>query len=137
MKKVLGILRQFQQHTDEGSTNRDWNITTNLVITGKALMQIHGDWMKGEFRNAGKEAGKDFGCINIPGAQAVSVTVDAWGFIKNDDPAITESQKKFAADAGGSGDFGRVCRQEGLDPGRPQRARPISSTNATRSCSTR
>ena len=69
----------------EGSTNRDWNVTTNLVITGKALMQIHGDWMKGEFRNAGKEAGKDFGCINIPGAQAVSVTVDAWGFIKNDD----------------------------------------------------
>ena len=50
MKKVLGILRQFQQHTDPGSTNRDWNITTNLVITGKALMQIHGDWMKGEFR---------------------------------------------------------------------------------------
>ena len=97
MKKVLGILRQFQQHTDEGSTNRDWNITTNLVITGKALMQIHGDWMKGEFRNAGKVAGTDFGCINIPGAQAVSVTVDAFGFIKNDDPTITESQKKFAA----------------------------------------
>lgn len=96
MRKVLGILRQFQQHTDEGSTNRDWNITTNLVITGKALMQIHGDWMKGEFRNAGKEAGKDFGCINIPGAQAVSVTVDAFGFIKNDDPAITEAQTTFA-----------------------------------------
>jgi glucose/mannose transport system substrate-binding protein len=97
MKKVLGILRQFQQHTDPGSSNRDWNATTNLVITGKALMQIHGDWMKGEFRQAGKEAGKDFGCINIPGAEAVSVTVDSWGFIKTDKPDVTEAQKKFAA----------------------------------------
>jgi len=97
MHKVLGILRQFQQHTDEGSANRDWNVTTNLVITGKALMQIHGDWMKGEFRNAGKVAGKDFGCINIPGAESVSVTVDAWGFVKNDDPAIAEAQDKFAS----------------------------------------
>jgi glucose/mannose transport system substrate-binding protein len=97
MHKVLGIMRAFQQHTDEGSTNRDWNVTTNLVITGQALMQIHGDWMKGEFRNAGKVAGKDFGCINIPGAQAVSVTVDAWGFIKSDDAAKTDAQKKFAS----------------------------------------
>ena len=134
---MLGILRQFQQHTDEGSTNRDWNITTNLVITGKALMQIHGDWMKGEFRNAGKEAGKDFGCINIPGAQAVSVTVDAWGFIKNDDPADHRSAEEVRADGGGSGHVGRVRRQEGLDAGRPQCARPISSMSATRSCSTR
>jgi len=97
MRKVLGILRQFQQHTDPGSANRDWNMTTNLVITGKALMQIHGDWMKGEFRNAGKVAGKDFGCINIPGAESVSVTVDAWGFIANEDAAITDAQKKFAS----------------------------------------
>src|SRR5207244_3416550 len=97
MKKVLDILRQFQQHTDPGSTNRDWNLTTNLVITGKALMQIHGDWMKGEFKAAGKVPGKDFGCINIPGEQAVSVTVDAWGFLKSRDRAVTEAQKKFAA----------------------------------------
>jgi len=97
LKRVLGILRQFQQHTDPGATNRDWNITTNLVITGKALMQIHGDWMKGEFKAAGKVPGKDFGCINIPGARAVSVTVDAWGFLKSSDPAVTEAQKKFAA----------------------------------------
>ena len=97
MKKVLGILRQFQQHADAGAANRDWNVTTNLVITGKALFQIHGDWMKGEFRNAGKVAGKDFGCINIPGSQAVSVTVDAWGFYKGDNAAITDGQTKFAA----------------------------------------
>ena len=35
---------------DEGWVNRAWNDTTNTVITGKALMQIHGDWMKGEWQ---------------------------------------------------------------------------------------
>jgi glucose/mannose transport system substrate-binding protein len=97
MRKVLGIMRQFQQHTDEGSTNRDWNVTTGLVISGQALMQIHGDWMKGEFRAAGKEAGKDFGCINIPGASSVSVTVDAWGFYDTGKPEVAEAQKQFAS----------------------------------------
>ena len=47
-----------QQHADAGSPNRQWNETTNLVITGKALMQIHGDWMKGEWqgRRQGRSA---------------------------------------------------------------------------------
>jgi glucose/mannose transport system substrate-binding protein len=66
MRQSLERFRQIQQHVDPGSPNRKWNDTTNLVITGKALLQIHGDWMKGEWRAAGKEAGKDFGCINIP-----------------------------------------------------------------------
>ena len=70
MRKVLGMLRQFQQHTDRARPTATGTITTNLVITGKALMQIHGDWMKGEFKAAGKVAGKDFGCINIPGTKA-------------------------------------------------------------------
>ena len=55
------VLTERHQQVDPGSQNRAWNDTTNLVITGKALMQIHGDWMKGEWRNAGKVAGKDFG----------------------------------------------------------------------------
>jgi glucose/mannose transport system substrate-binding protein len=81
MHATLDTLRRFQQAADEGSVNRDWNVTTNLVITGKALMQIHGDWMKGEWNAAGKVAGTDFGCVNIPGTKALSVTVDAWGLL--------------------------------------------------------
>jgi glucose/mannose transport system substrate-binding protein len=54
-------------------------------------MQIHGDWMKGEWRNAGKVAGKDFGCVNIPGTKALSVTVDAWGLLGG--PSVDEAHK--------------------------------------------
>lgn len=92
MRATLDMLRRFQQAADEGSVNRDWNVTTNMVITGQALMQIHGDWMKGEWAAAGKVAGTDFGCINIPGTKALSVTVDSWGLLGGvpDDKAQAE-----------------------------------------------
>jgi glucose/mannose transport system substrate-binding protein len=93
----LEMLRKFQQNTDEGSVNRDWNVTTNMVITGKALMQIHGDWMKGEWYAAGKKPGVDFGCVNIPGTKALSVTVDAWGLLGGQDEDKTQGELDFAS----------------------------------------
>ncbi|HEX4298537.1 MAG TPA: ABC transporter substrate-binding protein [Devosia sp.] len=91
LKQAIDWVRKFSQQVDPGSQNRAWNDTTALVITGKALMQIHGDWMKGEWRNAGKVVGQDFGCENIPGTKALAVTVDAWNFL--DGPAVTADQK--------------------------------------------
>jgi glucose/mannose transport system substrate-binding protein len=97
MRAVLQMLRRFQQETDAGSSNRDWNVTTNTVITGQALMQIHGDWMKGEWRAAGKVAGEDFGCVNIPGTRGLSVTVDAWGLLGGVDEETDQAELDFAA----------------------------------------
>lgn len=96
-RNVLSWLRKWQQAADKGMPNRDWNVTTNMVITGTALMQIHGDWMKGEWRSAGKEAGKDFGCINIPGTKGVSVTVDSFGVLGGTSGEILEAELEFAA----------------------------------------
>ena len=82
--------------SDEGWVNRAWNETTNTVIAGKALMQIHGDWMKGEWRADDKEVGVDFGCINIPGTKASPVTVDAWGVLGGVAPDMLEAEYAFA-----------------------------------------
>jgi len=92
LKTAIDWVRKFSLEVDPGSQNRAWNDTTALVITGKALMQIHGDWMKGEWRNAGKVAGQDFGCENIPGTKALAVTVDAWNFL--DGSAVGDAQKQ-------------------------------------------
>jgi glucose/mannose transport system substrate-binding protein len=92
LKQAIDWVRKFSQQVDPGSQNRAWNDTTNLVITGKALMQIHGDWMKGEWRAAGKTVGQDFGCENIPGTKAVSVTVDSWGLL--DGPSVNDAVRK-------------------------------------------
>ena len=97
MRNLLDWLRRFQQAADEGSINREWNLTTNLVITGQALMQIHGDWMKGEFTAAGQTAGVDFGCEQIPGAKAVPVTVDSWGVLGGQPADIDAAELDFVA----------------------------------------
>jgi glucose/mannose transport system substrate-binding protein len=81
MREVLSIMRRIQKNTDPGSPNRNWNDTTNLVITGKALMQIHGDWMKGEFVGAGKQIGVDYDSMLIPGSKGVAVTIDEWSIL--------------------------------------------------------
>ena len=68
-----------------------------MVITGKALMQIHGDWMKGEWTAAGKTAGTDFGCMQIPGAKAVVATVDSWGLLGGQSPEMDQAELDFAS----------------------------------------
>ncbi len=42
MPAVFEKFRQFKQYTDEGSANRNWNDTTNLVVTDQAGAADHG-----------------------------------------------------------------------------------------------
>ena len=60
-------------------------------------MQIHGDWMKGVWRSNGKKVGEDFGCINIPGTKALSVTVDSFGILGGVDEATLKAEEDFAS----------------------------------------
>jgi len=43
------------------------------VIKGDALLQVMGDWAKGEFINAKKSPGTDFMCFRFPGTQGTVV----------------------------------------------------------------
>lgn len=94
---AINLVRRVQQEADAGSMNRSWSESTNRVITGQALLHLHGDWMKGEWRAAGKVAGVDFGCINIPGTKALSVTVDAFGILGGVDEATKAAEMEFAS----------------------------------------
>jgi ABC-type glycerol-3-phosphate transport system substrate-binding protein len=97
LRDAIELFRKIAAQTDAGWVNRAWNDTTNTVISGKALMQIHGDWMKGQWKANGKVVGKDFGCINIPGTKALSVTVDAFGILGGVAPDILKAEEDFAA----------------------------------------
>src|SRR5207248_1483180 len=67
MKKAFDNLAKLRSYTDPNYAGRDWNIATAMVIKGDALVQVIGDWAKGEFRAANKQAGKDFLCYRFPG----------------------------------------------------------------------
>ena len=97
VRDTIEIFRNIAAQTDPGWVNRSWNDTTNTVIAGTALLQIHGDWMKGHWRANKKVLGEDFGCINIPGTKAPSVTVDSFGVLGGVDDATMKAEEDFAA----------------------------------------
>jgi glucose/mannose transport system substrate-binding protein len=97
--KTFKQLKDLKQYTDDGYANRNWNDTTNMVMQGKAGLQIMGDWARGEFAAAGMTGVKDFGCMIGLNEEnpIVSSDGDVIVFFKKDDPAKTAAQKRLAA----------------------------------------
>jgi glucose/mannose transport system substrate-binding protein len=96
-KALLASFKRLHDYVDAGSPNRNWNDATAMVISGKAGVQIMGDWAKGEFATAHQTAGKEFGCF--PGFGPKSpylVAGDVFVFPKTSDPAQIKSQQLLA-----------------------------------------
>src|SRR6476659_3915657 len=83
MKKAFDNLAKLRSYSDPNYAGRDWNLATAMVIKGDALVQVMGDWAKGEFKNANKEAGKDYLCYRFPGTDgAVLFNTDMFAFFQ-------------------------------------------------------
>ena len=97
-RKVAEIFGELRGLVDEGSPGRKWNDATNLVITGKAAMQVMGDWAKGEFIAAGLTAGEEYGCTILGGDDTGGYIMggDVFVFPQIDDPAKQAAQEKLA-----------------------------------------
>lgn len=96
-KKVLLAFKRMQSYIDPGSPGRNWNDATALLISGKAGMQIMGDWVKGEFAAAKQVAGKDFGCIaGLTPNSPYLIQGDAFVFPRTTNPGTVKAQKLLA-----------------------------------------
>ena len=98
MPAVFEAFRKFKEFSDEGSANRNWNDTTNLVVTDQAALQIMGDWARGEFGVAGEKPGVDYACLALP-IESPTVTTDGDIFLfpKQSDAAVEAAQLKMAS----------------------------------------
>lgn len=67
MKKSFDNLAKLLPYVDANFSGRDWNLATAMVIKGDALVQVMGDWAKGEFVAAKKVPDTDFLCYRFPG----------------------------------------------------------------------
>ncbi|MBY5448061.1 carbohydrate ABC transporter substrate-binding protein, partial [Rhizobium leguminosarum] len=67
MKKSFDNLATIIKYVDPNFSGRDWNLATAMVIKGDALVQVMGDWAKGEFVAAKKKPDTDFLCYRFPG----------------------------------------------------------------------
>jgi glucose/mannose transport system substrate-binding protein len=98
MKKAFDNLAKLRAYTDPNYAGRDWNLATAMVIKGDALVQVMGDWAKGEFKAANKEAGKDFLCYRFPGTDgSVIYNTDMFAMFKV--PADRQAAQLALADA--------------------------------------
>ena len=83
MKKSFDNLAKLRDYIDPNYAGRDWNLATAMVVKGDALLQVMGDWAKGEFKAAGKEAGKDYLCYRFPGTDgSVFYNTDMFAFFQ-------------------------------------------------------
>ncbi len=73
MKKAFDNLAKLKTYVDPNYSGRDWNLATAMVIKGDALVQVMGDWAKGEFVAAKKTPGTDFLCYRFPGTDGTVI----------------------------------------------------------------
>ena len=62
-----------------------------MVITGKAAMQVMGDWAKGEFIAAGLTAGKEYGCVILGGDEPAATS---WAATCSSSPTSTTRRSR-------------------------------------------
>lgn len=91
--ETFAALREL---VDVGSPGRNWNDATSMVITGKAAVQVMGDWAKGEFIAAGMTAGEEYGCSVISEDNGYIIGGDVFVFPKVDDEAHIAGQESLA-----------------------------------------
>jgi glucose/mannose transport system substrate-binding protein len=97
-RQVLIEFRKLKAFVDAGSPGRNWNDATAMVVSGKAGVQIMGDWAKGEFSAAKQVAGKDFGCYAGFGPKSPYIVAgDALVFPRTKDALAIKAQKLLAA----------------------------------------
>jgi glucose/mannose transport system substrate-binding protein len=96
-RKAVETFKRLKGYVDTGSPGRDWNLATGMVIQGKAAFQMMGDWAKGEFVNANKVAGKDYGCFMAGGPKMpYAIGGDVFVFPKSKNKDARAAQDKLA-----------------------------------------
>jgi len=95
--KAFEVMRRLRGYVDRSASTRKWNEATQMVIKGRALSQVMGDWAKAEFTLAGKRANVDYLCATVPGSgRGHLFTSDAFVFFKRPGAAQAQAQVELA-----------------------------------------
>ncbi|WP_051534523.1 extracellular solute-binding protein [Deefgea rivuli] len=95
--KALETFRRLKPYCSADPVGREWNLVTADIINGRAAMQLMGDWVKGEFDMANKQANSDYLFWASPTQNGeYSFAADTLTFFKQTDPARQQAQTDFA-----------------------------------------
>lgn len=97
MQQVIATFKRLKPYCSDDPVGRDFSLVSADVSTGRAAMQIMGDWVRGEFESAGMKAGQDYGFWSAPGCATDFVFAsDTLLMFKQTDPARRQAQLDFA-----------------------------------------
>lgn len=96
-RQVVETFVAMRDLVDEGSPGRAWNDATAMVITGKAAVQVMGDWAKGEFIAADLTPGKEYGCTVPSSDEGLILGGDVFVFPMVEGEAQQAAQATLAA----------------------------------------
>jgi glucose/mannose transport system substrate-binding protein len=96
--RALEMFRRLKPYCTPDPVGRDWNLVAADIINGRAAMQLMGDWVKGEFDNAGKKPGSDYFFWAAPNQNGeYSFAADTLTMFRQDDPIRAKAQHDFAS----------------------------------------
>lgn len=96
--RALEMFRSLKPYCSDDPVGRDWNLVSADIINGRAAMQLMGDWVKGEFDTAGKQAGSDYYFWAAPNQNGeYSFAADTLTMFRQDDPKRALAQRDFAS----------------------------------------
>ncbi|RVD57543.1 carbohydrate ABC transporter substrate-binding protein [Mesorhizobium sp. M2D.F.Ca.ET.185.01.1.1] len=96
MVKVFEKLRQVRGLVDDNFVGRDWAVASEMVASGKAGMQIMGDWAKGEFLAKNLKPGVDFLCFPTPTSTPNFLwAMDSFSMFETTDPNLRAAQDEL------------------------------------------
>lgn len=94
VKKSAEIFKKMLGYINKDHSSRAWQDASQLVVDGKAAMNVMGDWATGYYKSKGLKAKEDWGWSVTPGTKGdFMVVVDTFGMpkgVKN-----PEDVKKF------------------------------------------
>lgn len=90
----MSLLRTY---LDTGMAERSWDEASDLVRTGKALLQVQGSWVNGEFKAHGLVPGDDYECFRFPDTQGMMLLNSDQYILFKDHPADPETRNLFVS----------------------------------------
>lgn len=81
---IFQRMSKLRTYLDQDFAKRYWDDATDLVRQGKALLQVQGTWVNGEFIALDLIPGVDFQCFNFPDTQGMFLfNSDQYVFFKD------------------------------------------------------
>lgn len=97
MQQVIATFKRLKAYCSDDPVGRDFSLVSADVCTGRAAIQMMGDWVRGEFESAGMQAGQDYGFWSAPGsANDFIFASDTLLMFKQSDPDKHSAQLDFA-----------------------------------------